>query len=400
MIHIIIGTKAQLIKMDPIIKGQKKKGIGFKLIDLGQHSLIAQDLREEFDLDEPDYFLSKGTNIATVKQAAVWIAKIFFRSLSVSWIKKELFLNKGGVCLIHGDTLSTLIGLYLAKRAKLKTAHIEAGLRSFCWWEPFPEEIFRIIAMRFSDILFAPSEWAFNNLENMGFKNRAILIPGNTGGESAEISASNKKIRLDTFGGVQTPPFRAGKGYAALSINPEQTTVFRPWCRRIDLETESFCLFTFHRIENILFKKRLSLAVETLLKISSLMPVIFIQHPPTLNSLRKTGFINRLEGIKNIHYHKILSHGQFLSLLKKCDFVVTDGGSIQEEAFYLGKPCLLLRKRTERKEGLGENAVLSGLDQNKIDYFLKSYTNLQREAASLNIPGPSAKIIEKLLKYA
>jgi len=362
MIHIIIGTKAQLIKMVPIIKGLKEKGIGFNLIDLGQHSLIAQDLREEFDLDEPDYFLSKGTNIATVKQAVFWIAKIFFRSLSASWIKKELFLNKGGICLIHGDTLSTLIGLYLAKRAKLKIAHIEAGLRSFCWREPFPEEIFRIIAMRFSDILFAPSEWAFNNLENMGFKNKAILIPGNTGGESAEISASNKETRLD-------------------------------------LKTDSFCLFTFHRIENILFKKRLNLAVETLLKISSLMPVIFIQHPPTLNSLRKTGLINRLEGIKNIQYHKILSHGQFLSLLKKCDFVVTDGGSIQEEAFYLGKPCLLLRKRTERKEGLGENAVLSGLNQDKINFFLAHYMNFRREAASLRVPPASVKIIEKLSKY-
>ena len=91
MIHIIIGTKAQFIKMVPIIKGLKEKGIGFNLIDLGQHSLITQDLREEFDLNEPDYFLLKGTNIATVKQAAVWIMKIFFRSLSVSWIKKSFF---------------------------------------------------------------------------------------------------------------------------------------------------------------------------------------------------------------------------------------------------------------------------------------------------------------------
>ena len=391
MIHIIIGTKAQLIKMIPIIKGLEEKGIGFNLIDLGQHSLITQDLREEFDLDEPDYFLFKGTNIATVKQAVFWIAKIFFRSLSASWIKKELFLNKGGICLIHGDTLSTLIGLYLAKRAKLKIAHIEAGLRSFCWREPFPEEIFRVIAMRFSDILFAPSQWAFNNLENMGFKNKAILIPGNTGQESAKISAS-KKTRLDTFGGILSPPFKAEKEYAALSINPERS-------RRIDLETDSFCLFTFHRIENILFKKRLGLAVETLLKISSLMPVIFIQHPPTLNSLRKTGLINRLQGIKNIHYHKILSHGQFLGLLEKCDFVVTDGGSIQEEAFYLGKPCLLLRKRTERKEGLGENAVLSGLNQDKINFFLAHYMNFRREAASLRVPPASVKIIEKLSKY-
>lgn len=362
MIHIIIGTKAQLIKMVPIIKGLKERKIGFNLIDLGQHSLITQDLREEFDLDEPDYLIYKGKNISTIKQAALWMVKIFFRSLSVSWIKKELFLNKGGVCLIHGDTLSTLIGLYLAKRAKLKIAHIEAGLRSFCWREPFPEEIFRIIAMRFSDILFAPSQWSFNNLENMGFKNKAILIPGNTGRESAQISAS-KKICLD-------------------------------------LEMDNFCLFTFHRIENILFKKRLNLVVEILLKISSRIPVIFIPHPPTLHRLRKTGLLNRIQGIKNIHYHAILSHGQFLSLLEKCDFVVTDGGSIQEEAFYLGTPCLLLRKRAERKEGLGENAVLSNLDQDKIDFFLNHYASFKRKAVSLNIPGPSAKIIEKLLKYA
>mgnify|MGYP001567635176 CR=1 FL=1 len=387
MIHIVIGTKAQLIKMVPILKGLKERKIGFNLIDLGQHSLITQDLREEFDLDDPDYFLFKGKNISTLKQAALWVIKIFFKSLAVSWIKKELFLNKDGVCLIHGDTVSTLIGLYLAKRAKLKIAHIEAGLRSFCWREPFPEEIFRVIAMRFSDILFAPSQWAFNNLENMGFKNKAILIPGNTGQESAQISASRKIAFSDNLLRFSV----VGKVYNTFPYHKKT---------RLDLEMDNFCLFTFHRIENILFKRRLGLAVKILLKISSRMPVIFIPHPPTLNSLRKTGLINRLQGIKNIHYHKILSHGQFLGLLEKCSFVVSDGGSIQEEAFYLGKPCLLLRKRTERKEGLGENAILSNLDQDKIDFFLNHYASFQRKAVSLNVPGPSAKIIEKLLKYA
>ncbi len=362
MIHIIIGTKAQLIKMVPIIKGLKEKGIGFNLIDLGQHSLITQGLRREFGLDEPDYFLFKGTNISTLKQAISWTVRIFLKSLSASRLKRELFLNKEGICLIHGDTLSTLAGLYLAKRAKLKTAHIEAGLRSFCWYEPFPEEIFRVIAMRFSDILFAPSEWAFNNLKNMGLGNKSFLIPGNTGLETVEISASK----------TTTP----------------------------GLALEHFCLFTFHRIENILFRKRLGLVVETLLKISSRMPVIFIQHPPTLNSLKKSGFINRLREARNIHYHEILSHSQFLSLLERCAFAVTDGGSIQEEAFYLGRPCLLLRKHTERTEGLGENAVLSSLDRDKIDSFLDHYADLQREAVSLDIPGPSAKIIEKLSKHA
>jgi len=361
MIHIAIGTKAQLIKMAPILRLLTHKGIPYNLIDLGQHSLITQELRQEFNLSEPAVFLSKGANIASLLEAWKWLLKIVFKSLSASRIKKEIFLNQQGVCLIHGDTLSTLIGLYLAKRAGLKVAHIEAGLRSFCWHEPFPEELFRIITMRFSDVLFAPSHWAYTNLARMGFQKKAILVYSNTGKESAFLSLE-KSVDLN-------------------------------------IPCADFALVTFHRIENIFSRKRLVSIIKTLEKISSSLPVVFVQHQPTINQLKKFHLWNKLKTIKNVSYFRILSHGHFIHLLNRCKFVLTDGGSIQEEAFYLGKPCLLLRCHTERDEGLQQNAVLSRFNAKTMDYFISHYSEFKRPRITASLPYASETIVENLTRY-
>lgn len=361
MIHIIIGTKAQLIKIFPVINGLEAKKVPFNLIDLGQHSLITRGLREEFHLKEPSTCISKGKNIAHISGGLLWLLDIFLKTLSSAWIKKNIFLNKNGICLIHGDTASTLIGLYLAKRARLKVAHIEAGLRSFCWHEPFPEEIIRVIAMRFSDILFAPSQWAFNNLVKMGLKRKALLISANTSLESTLYSLK-KKIDLGL-------PF------------------------------EKFALVTAHRMENIFSRKRLEFIINLISKISDKLPVVFIQHPPTIHQLKRHKLQAKLDKQRNIYFYTILSHAHFINLLNACEFVVTDGGSIQEESFYLGKPCLLLRRRTERKEGLGENVALSGLSQNTIDYFVGHYSEFKREPRFSQRSLASYEIVTRLSIY-
>lgn len=361
MIHIAIGTKAQFIKMAPVIQKLQEKNILFNLIDLGQHSLITKELRVEFKIREPNVYLSRGENISRFWKGILWLLHIFLKGISSQWIKKNIFLNRNGICLIHGDTASTLLGLYLAKRAGLKVAHIEAGLRSFSWFEPFPEEILRVVAMNFSDILFAPSPWAFGNLIKMGFKNKSILIPANTGQESTYFSLS-KKVDLG-------------------------------------LDTDDFCLITFHRMENIFSKKRLLFIIGLIKKISSKINLVFVQHQPTINQLEEMGLWRQLKEIKNIHYCKILSHGQFIHLLEKCSFVITDGGSIQEEAFYLGKPCLLLRHNTERNDGLGENAVLSKFDIQRANYFSEHYLEFARKGISLKDAFASEEIVRSLMRY-
>ena len=360
MIHIAIGTKAQFIKMAPIMRRLQESGIAYNLIDLGQHSLITRDLRQEFGLKDPDVVLSGGQNVARLLQGIKWLSGLFLKGLDKSWVKDKVFRGLSGVCLIHGDTVSTLLALYLAKRAGLLVAHVEAGLRSYNIWEPFPEEIVRLVAMRFSDILFAPSAWAKDNLHKMGYGAKTILITSNTSLESTFYSLNKPKP--------------AG----------------------LDLPAQ-YALVTVHRMENIFSRDRLAMVVGLIEKISQKLPIVFVQHQPTIIQLAKFGLKDRLDEVGNIRFFQILSHCHFIHLLNDAQFAVTDGGSIQEESFYLGKPCLLLRTHTERTEGLGQNVVICGFSQVVAEDFINRYDSFNRQKAGLAQVLPSAAIINDLL---
>lgn len=358
MIHIAIGTKAQFIKTFPIMQKLKEKGIEFNLIDLGQHSLITRGLRDEFGLKDPDVCLSRGENVSRLSRGLIWIAEMLKKGVNSRWVKEKVFLNREGVCLIHGDTVSTVLALYLAKRARIKAAHIEAGLRSWSFLEPFPEEILRVMAMRGSDILFAPSAWARGNLKKMGLDKKSVLISGNTSLESTFYSLE-KKVPLE-------------------------------------LDVDKFALVTVHRMENIFSKRRFKFILDVVAKITEKLPVVFVQHPPTINQLRKFKLQAWLESLPNIRFLEIQSHAHFISLLNNCQCVFTDGGSIQEESFYLNKPCLLFRKRTERLEGLDQNVVISQFSGEKIDYFLDNYKSLKVKDLPPRDISPSEDIVKYL----
>ena len=113
MIHVAIGTKAQFIKMMPIMLTLQQRGIDFNLIDIGQHALITQNLRSEFGLKQPDVSLSAGENVARLGQGLRWILRLGILGMNRDWINSTVFHHRKGVCLIHGDTVSTLIGLCL-----------------------------------------------------------------------------------------------------------------------------------------------------------------------------------------------------------------------------------------------------------------------------------------------
>ena len=171
MIHIFVGTKAQFIKMAPIMQELDRRGIVYNFIDAGQHAGLTGDLIDQFDLRQPNVFLrEEGGNIDTLLQAFAWTVSNLWRIvLRRNQVCRRVFGGGDGICLIHGDTLTTLLSLLYAKRCGLKVAHVEAGLRSYHLLDPFPEEMIRLIAMRHSDILFAPSDWALENLHKMGY---------------------------------------------------------------------------------------------------------------------------------------------------------------------------------------------------------------------------------------
>jgi len=331
MIHIIIGTKAQLIKMAPVMKLLGQQGIDYNFILTGQHRETMDDILLNFGITQPDHVTYSGKDITSVVQMFIWGLRNIVHTLRN---KHEIFRNDAsGIVLVHGDTFSTLLGALMGKIAGLKVGHIESGLRSFNLLHPFPEEITRILTFRLSDYLFAPGDWACANLH--GYKAEIINTVNNTLLDSLTNALPAIKQLSD-----------------------------------IDLPDAPFGVVTLHRFENIYSKAALERVVTIVERISKSRHLLFILHQPTEIKLRKFGYYQQLADNRKIELHKRYDYFRFIKLITKAEFVISDGGSNQEECLFLGKPILLLRKATERTEGLNRNCVLSKYDNDIIDAFV------------------------------
>lgn len=362
MIHIFVGTKAQFIKMAPIMQELDRRGVAYNFIDAGQHANLTGGLIQQFGLRQPNVFLrAERRGIETIAQALTWSLKsLSYIAFQRQQIFRRIFQGQPGVCLIHGDTLTTLLSLFYAKRCGLQVAHVEAGLRSYHLFDPFPEEIIRLIAMRYSDILFAPSDGAIENLGRLGYSAKAVHVGANT--------------ILDTV------------RYALQCINNQP----RP--------DERYAVVTIHRVETIYSRSRLLTIVTLLERIAEQRKVLFVLHEPTRRQLARFKLDIRLARCQNIELMPLQSYLIFVNLLAGADFVITDGGSIQEECYYLNVPCLIMRAKTERQEGLNENARLANFDQSQIDCFLQTFSELRRETVNNDLH-PTEVITDYLLPW-
>lgn len=358
MIHFFIGTKAQFIKMAPVMVKMKKRGLPFRYIDSGQHADLTKALRKVFGLRDPDVYLASNTeSISSIVSAVLWYIGCLLKStLKRKWLRNNIFPG-GGCCLIHGDTLSTLLGLQIARSAGLKVIHIEAGLRSFNIWNPFPEEIIRIYCMKKADLLFAPSDEAFSNLSKMHLDKKVIKTNGNTVIDAMRLMTNQKTS--------------------------------------IEIPEGKFALAACHRLETITRKDRMEKVTKLLNRIAKDMPVLFVMHRPTKNYLNKFGLMKTLD--TNIIKTNMLDYHEFIALQKEAQIVLTDGGSIQEECAYLGKPCLILRYKTERSDGLNKNTVLWKFDEHISKTFLQNAKNTPMADLD-SFPSPSCEIIDYLIE--
>lgn len=354
MIHVIIGTKAQLIKMAPVLKTLTLNHIDYNYISTGQHQETVDEILANFALKKPDYVLYVGKDITSIPQMFIWILRCLFKTLTK---KREIFKNDTkGIVLVHGDTFSTLLGALMGKIAHLKVAHVEAGLRSFNWWHPFPEELTRILTFRLADYMFCPNEWAMTHLVSYN----AVKI--NTYVNTLYDSLRFALPTLETLTGVEIP-------------------------------TRRYAVVTLHRFENIYNYKALSRLISIVEHISEKIYLLFVLHKPTEVKLKKFGFFSQLASNKNIEFRQRYSYFEFIKLLVNADFVVSDGGSNQEECYYLGKPILLLRKTTERCEGLTENCVVSQYDLKIVTEFIENVDNYRFDFKQLD-HYPSNIIVE------
>lgn len=354
IIQVFIGTKAQYIKTAPLLRLMDECKTPYRLIDSGQHAEIAEVMRRELGIRAPDVVMGGSRDIDTIRGALIWSMKIASKLWSRKRLRRDVFGGRGGICVVHGDTPSTLLSSVLAWRAGLRVAHLEAGLRSRSLWHPFPEELIRIFVMRFADILFAPTPDAVENLENIRHRGQVIALDGNTSIEAVAFAGTSESAEIGPV------------------------------------------VVTMHRVENLRSKDRVEAFVTLVERIARDHPVRFVVHGPTELVLKNGDGFDRLRAA-GVDIGSLVGHAEFVAMLSAAPFVVIDGGSIQEECAYLGVPTLLWREKTERPHGLGSNVVLSAFDPSIVDSFLAD-TEAHRRERSLPESRPSETIHEILLE--
>lgn len=359
MIHIVLGTKAQLVKMAPLMQTMQSKGIQYNYIFTGQHNKGIDELQDAFSLKKPDMVLYSGKDIISLFSMLIWSVRILCKGI---FLRNRVFKGDiSGVVLVHGDTFSTLIGVLMGRMAGLKVAHIEAGLRSSDIFNPFPEEVIRVLTSYMADCFFCPGQWAIDNLKK------------------------RKGIKVNTFENTLFDTFQAAVD------RMEETDV--------DMPEDKYCIVSIHRYENLLNKKRLNRIIGIVENIALNYKVVFVLHPITEKKLHSYGMYGRLMENPGIDLRSRYEYFKFMKLVYFSEFMVTDGGSNQEECFYMGKPCLLLREKTERPEGLKGNVCLSEMDDTVIASFIRNYSDFIMPVKKTG-SRPSEIIVNEIRKFA
>jgi len=359
MIVVWIGTIAELIKLAQVIDRAQKEGLALTPVATGQNNIVSS---EWYDLLFPEgvkTWVTKRPIRQTPWHFLLWTFEALWKSVFVlRRLRKTLSPEAGKMkVMVHGDTVSTLIGAIAARLAGAQVLHVEGGLRSFNWLRPFPEEINRVGVSRLASMAFCPGEWACSNLRGL---------------KSIEVVDTHFNTIIDVMDIAKQK-----------NILPSE---------RIP---EKYFLFVCHRQENLLDQTFLQQLFERIVRQSELLPCVCILHEPAEESFRKYNLLEKLTSAPQITTLPRQNYFEFTSLLRGAEYVVTDGGSNQEECYFLGKACLILRKETERQEGLGHNALLSKKDFALVDSFLADPFHWSKEAPKPEL-SPSKIIVDAL----
>lgn len=353
---VLLGTKAQFVKMAPVLLAMDERSLAYTLVYTGQHSETFKEMEAAFGTRAPDIQLFPDFEADTHFGLLRWTCRFWLTVLKPRlfrlWAEHEVFL-------VHGDTASTLFGAILGRVCRSEVAHIEAGLRSPKLLDPFPEEVIRRLVSRLSTIHFCPDEWACSNLQNV--TGDIINTAGNTLFDSLRLALDTQGVRQSRLREVDEPPFG---------------------------------IVSIHRNENLSRADRFESLMSTMLKVADQIPIKFVLHPATKKRLRRSGWLERLSAHPDIQLLDRMDYFQFIALMSRAKFLMTDGGSNQEESAQLGIPCLLLRKSTERRDGVGENVELSNLDWNRIvEFAVENRTSQWTVGVSLGPGAAPSKII-------
>ena len=318
----IFGTRPEAIKMAPLVKElEKREEIESIVCVTAQHRQMLDQVLDTFNIT-PDYDL----NIMKQGQTLVDITTRVLQSLS-----EVISQVKPNIVLVHGDTTTTLSGSLAAFYNQVSVGHVEAGLRTYDKYSPFPEEVNRQVTGVIADMHFAPTQVSKNNLLKEGKKEETIYVTGNT------------------------------------AIDALKTTVKDEYYHPIfdKIGNDKMILLTAHRRENL--GEPMKNMFRAIKRIVEEFDDIQVVYPVHLNPLVRQAADEVLGDNSKVHLIEPLEVLDFHNFLNKSHIIMTDSGGIQEEAPSLGKPVLVLRDTTERPEGVKAGTLrLVGTDEEVI----------------------------------
>jgi UDP-N-acetylglucosamine 2-epimerase (non-hydrolysing) len=322
-IMTIFGTRPEAIKMAPVIKRLKAEEMVEVIVTVtAQHREMLDQVLNLFDI-KSNYDLN-------IMQSGQTLSDITVRVLK--GLEEIIILERPDLVLVHGDTTSTFVGALGAFYHQIKVGHVEAGLRTYNKYSPFPEEMNRHLTGSLADLHLAPTSVAKDNLLSENIPVKQIFVTGNT-----VIDALLETVNQDYS--FKIPEFR-----------------------EIDFANKKIILLTAHRRENLgQPMENIFTAVRELVELHREVEVVFPVH---LNPRVRESVNKILAGVKEIRLIEPLDYQPFVNLMARSYLVLTDSGGIQEEAPALGKPVLVLRNTTERPEAVMAGTVkLVGTDR-------------------------------------
>lgn len=383
-ILIIFGTRPEVIKLTPLILELQKYPSQFKLhiCNTEQQKDLSNQILEFFDIT-PDI------NLNVMKQ-----------NQKLSELQSNLLIKLQNIfethavdaTIVQGDTMSAYTGAMVSFYNKVPIFHLEAGLRSYNNFEPFPEEVMRVMISRIANLHFCPTKQAANALKQENIKHN-VFVTGNTSIDSLMLfSAKINESKIQEY--IGNSLLTTKTAHIKSSENPPPS--------HIKIAKDSLVLVTIHRREN--HGERLEQILRALVWLAKAFPSYQFLIPVHPNPNVKKKIIATLAPYKNMLLTKSLDYSAIIFALKYAKLIITDSGGIQEEAPSFGVPILVARYKTERKEAIKAGfSTLVGADEDKIvscatKILKKDKKHTRIKAKNPYGNGKASKKITKIIK--
>ena len=321
----VVGARPNFMKVAPVVRAlEGRQDVSQTLVHTGQHYDVSLSdvFFQQLGIPEPDVNLAVGSGSHARQTADIMLR-----------FELVVLEKKPDVVLVYGDVNSTVAAALVCAKLGVRVAHVEAGLRSFD--RSMPEEINRLLTDQIADLLFTPSEDGDENLRREGIAPEKIFRVGN--------------VMIDSL--VRLLP------QARASVSPDTP--------------ERYALVTLHRPGNVDDSASLKAILEALLEVNRDLAVVFPTHPRTRRRISEFGL-----NAGQLRLCNPLPYVDFLALQSRATVVITDSGGIQEEATFLGVPCLTLRENTERPITVSQGTnVLVGRDPSRLRAELRKVLN-------------------------